>query len=470
MTYQLPASPAPLSVRQSGQTGSSSPAAADGFADRAGADEFFAVTVPVGSTVLLGSMDQSGGIHEVFLGWDGSGRSHDTSPIATDRADCRTVRLWEDGMQDAPRSLLPTTSATRSEGDAPGNHHKVRVNQPAMDDSVSFRRFHVPWFSGAATSERYVLARPAAVGDRVRVFIEDGLADSTVPEHERLMQTTALIAQLAGDSILPYVENRLGPISDIDDDQCVSILLCRLTDHQTVAPDETPITGCVRASDFDQPGRPFGGDIVYLDASLTKSLELRAVLAHELSHAAVFSMLQRQTASHAPRRRCPGWLNEAIAHVVELEVCPQSPNLQQRFRDFGGRSNCFPIIIPDDQPRMSVRRGAARAAACSFVASVLADYCHDRPQSLLASTGWTKPLEAATGARFGELFRNWSLHLLRADHPRPHYRLSDTKAVSLVGTSFVRFPPAESSGRLSIRCAPTVRLQVTIVDDSRDVH
>ncbi len=61
--------------------------------------------------------------------------------------------------------------------------------------------------------------------------------------------------------------------------------------------------------------------------------ELRALLSHELSHAAIYSwqreqMLGRGLSPNEAQELLPGWLHEAMAHCVELDFEPESANFR----------------------------------------------------------------------------------------------------------------------------------------------
>src|SRR5262249_5797885 len=79
--------------------------------------------------------------------------------------------------------------------------------------------------------------------------------------------------------------------------------------------------GFVRGSDFYRDLRPpFGNacDMMYLNTDLQPGPHLRALLAHEYTHAAVFSahVLAGYPADGPPQDE-ESWLNEGLAHLAE---------------------------------------------------------------------------------------------------------------------------------------------------------
>lgn len=286
-----------------------------------------------------------------------------------------------------------------------------------------------------------------------------------------------MICTTAESGLLGHVESRVGPITDVDQDERLTILLCRLSADADSRPGQEPIRGCVRAADFEPAHGAFGGDIVYLDRTLSGHREIRAVLAHELTHAAVFSAVNGQSVDLRKSAAVPAWLNEAIAHVVELQVCPDSPNLQRRFADFRRTPSRFPVVIPDEFSQLAARRGAARAAGCSFLTATLEGHPNMRLSDLTrggssgsdgsgGSGDGVRILESAACTGFAELFRDWTVTLLKNDPPDLEFSLSDQVVISLTGTSFTRFSPAIESGVLTLVSRPEARLQVTIVEDA----
>jgi hypothetical protein len=296
-------------------------------------------------------------------------------------------------------------------------------------------------------------------------------------------------------------------VADIDNSGDISVLLCNLdaSSHEDTD-DPVPLQGCVRGSDFLEPHRDFSGDIIYLDRSVPEH-RLPAVLTHELTHAATFSLI-RNTA-HAAQTNCvpdisppvafigqpgfsklnpatsspsnpiPAWLNEAIAHCVEYQLVPDSDNLSERLDTFRRHPNLFPCVVPEGTHLSTYGRNGCRAAGMLFLTDVVMRQCPDLSLTDIAKAASTSQhgLEATTGTPFANLFRAWTIHQLRqsvlaergsqpsdagvfihnlSDMHHSRYQLRGTAAVYLR-------PSAKAGGTLTITASPDARFQVTVV-------
>lgn len=417
-----------------------------------------AVSVPAGASVLIGNLDVSGGIHQIELDVSrGQCRDCSTNAPFSDVIDLRhLLRNSASPAQGIPE-MSPATGLDGPRQTAGDVNHAGDI--APLPDAAQIRRFRVPLFTEVASCDRYILAQRAAVSERIQVFVEESMLLATTAERESCVKLAREVCRLAENEVLDGVESRVGPVFDFDNDGRLTVVITHLTERPTDS--AWPITGCVRGEDFQSECRPFGGDIVYLDRGLEMGGNLQAILAHEFSHACVFSAAAAVRSSDS-EHTVPRWLNEAIAHVVELEMCPDSANLQPRFEQFFARSSSSPVVLSDSVTSSAERRGSSRAAACSFLATLLHNCPSVSVEDLIVAPGTgVEKLTAASGDDFPSLFRAWSLGLHRRELPFavpliPH-------RFGLSGTSLRRFSRVPEDCILTVKFAPDAHLQITVV-------
>ena len=275
------------------------------------------------------------------------------------------------------------------------------------------RTFHLMTQSGVATSASSYRAIPSqlrAVGRRVQVYVDAGDAANVDVATLRDLVTTF------DGHVWPKVAERFGPAIDIDGDGRFTILLTRWLSR--LGDGQTRVDGFVRGADLDRRQvAPFGNqaDMMYLNANLTAGPHLRTVLAHEYTHAVTFS---RKVLAHD--RPGPldasteeeGWLDEAIAHMVEDDLGFSRSNLDYRISAFLTQPERYRLVVDDYYTADLFRSHGNRGATYLFLR-----WCVDRFGPNLLDTLVRSPrrgvanLEAATGSPFAELFRRWTLAL-----------------------------------------------------------
>lgn len=427
-----------------------------------------------GSAVLFGSLDQTATQHELQLIWHADDSSS-THLLTTSHHAMNFPSDWQLPVDVVlPKKGHSADDKTASDESASACFsHSGSVNSPCRLRNGRPRRFVVPFFCGQTVHDRHVLATEIARGDRVSVYLVNGdeSAFGQNPEDagDRAWNVASDVVQRTESGVLGFVESQLGAISDLDDDGRLSFVMGQLSEHRSAECDQQPITGCVRPEDFladlrtAESANP-GGDIVYLDCTLPKGNELDAVLAHELAHAATFCLINE---TGDPKRcQLPAWLNEAVAHYIELQVNPRSGNLQRRLTEFTQKPNGFPVVIPDSLRQLSLRRGPARAAACLFLSSALEKLPAGSLKNLVCSSqAGTQRLESVTGESFPEIFRRWGLNLMKSSRQFPSHNIADGKErhLYLAGTAFAWTVPVTESGTLEITAPTDSQLQVTIV-------
>jgi len=177
--------------------------------------------------------------------------------------------------------------------------------------------------------------------------------------------------------------------------------------------------GFVRGSDFYRDvAAPFGNrcDMMYLNTDLKPGPHLRTLLAHEYTHAVVFS--EHVFGEYLPvagRSDEESWLNEALAHVVEEAHGYSWSNLDYRVSAFLNSPQRYRLVVPDYYGAGIWRDPGTRGSAYLFLR-----WCRDRcgadlPARLIQSNlQGTLNLEVAAQRRFADLFREWSAALLLA--------------------------------------------------------
>ncbi len=375
-----------------------------------------------------------------------SGKGLSISDGPTVLLDSRTV---PDAISAAGAPFVESTEMGKAE--APNNRQPSPFVRSASADRR--RRFTVPLFTAVGVSDRTLLLHEIGHGDHVRVY-------ASARNNSAAKLARAVVERLER-RLIRFVETRVGALADADRDGYLTVVLSQLETREPVHTGGEPVRGCVRAADVLAPG-DFGGDIIYLSETLPVDEELDAILAHEVTHLAIFSRL----CTSAERTQLPGWLNEAVAHYVECQVNPGSRNMATRLATFRRRPADFPVVVPDHHASLSLRRGPSRAAGCLFISSVLLRLPQRAVHDVVAGSGGAvQRLEHVTGRSFGELFRDWGLQMIAAGDNLPRWEVMDRQEFVqlLTGTALSWSDPVRSDGMLTIMSAGDCRLQVTVL-------
>ncbi len=435
-------------------------------------DERATIRLTPGTAVLLGSLDQFAHRHQVRLLWHPDTANDDgTSPHLLTSS--HKVMTFPEGWETPIAAILPVPLTQTDQSPIAIECEPVDVVVQQDFELPRRRRFVVPCFCGQRVYDRNVLATEIARGRRVSVFLVDGddaaaVATNHQPRRDVITVATEIIQRAEG-RVLEYIETQIGQVTDLDEDGRLCFVLARLTTGEPANETQQPITGCVRPDDFlselpsvDLAGA--GGDIVYLDRLLPTGRELDAILAHELAHAATFCAIRQ--ASPEDQWQLPGWLNEAIAHYLEMQINPASDNLRTRLSDFTREPHRFPLVIPDCVQQQSLRRGPTRAAACLFLSNTLQQMPQETLRTLVCCPlPGTDRLESVTGNSFSETFRAWGLSLMASprEFPRHVLRADNELKLQLAGTAFTWTAPVQRCGTLEILASSESQLQVTVV-------
>ena len=247
-----------------------------------------------------------------------------------------------------------------------------------------------------------ITADNMACGTRVRIFVDQQLAAGEVSQ-SRIDELVSVLE----DDVVPRVESQFGPLSDVDGDGCLAIVLTPWLSR--LQGGRTSIGGMVRSSDFQRDVSPPLGnrcDMLFLNSSLPSDAALRDLLSHEVAHAACIS--QRLSRGIGKLRDEDDWLSEALAHLAE----PGWTNLDHRLAAFLDDPSRFPLVVPD-----YYRAGLWRNPGCRGATYLFTRWCieHRGPQLVrqLAQSveRGRKNIERATGRQFEDLFREWNLSL-----------------------------------------------------------
>jgi hypothetical protein len=289
----------------------------------------------------------------------------------------------------------------------------------------------------------------------------------------------------------------LGQALDVDRDGRFTILfsgwLAKLQNGKV------KVSGFVRGSDFYRDlAPPLGNhcDMMYLSTALKPGPYLRTLIAHEYTHGVVFSEhVFGDYLPGWPRQDEEGWLNEALAHLVEDQHGYSWGNLDYRVSAYLSAPQRYALVVPDYYGSKLWRDPGTRGCTYLFLR-----WCVDRfgPDLLgrLARSNLSgiANLEAATQTPFEEMFRHWSAAqafggsgialdnvapLVRID-PRdklgsrrlcgPHWHemplVKGQREMLLAGTAVgyvLLHSPAGARTRLTVTAAAKTELQVSLV-------
>lgn len=246
---------------------------------------------------------------------------------------------------------------------------------------------------------------------------------------------------------------------------------------------ETPLRAFVRSVDLDAScDAPVSNraDLIYLNATRLDLAGLWPVLAHETAHLATFALRDRATG----RLRDEDWLDEGLAHAVELEVTSDWSNLKHRVDRFLQSPHSAPLALCDEDAAVRWRDPACRGAAALFLHYLRGRFGPQVYTRLASKEGrGCSQCELATETVFAELFRDWSVSLCRdgvvmaAGGPRsgtplrPHrspWCLIEPIRLTLQGSTFdclhVTVPASDAvAWRIEAVCSRGEPVQLTVI-------
>lgn len=434
------------------------------------------ISVAAGQIVSIGSLDRSIRLHNIQLTTTASA----TSTSGERNAD----RIWFDiaHLDLSPKTFQPSESSTQTDSantyrdDGSANVALSNLEQSAVPQPA--RRFQLPFFRNGNVYERTLIRQLIRHDDHVTVY-----GDASNPLHE---DTANKILESNLSSVLDFVSQKIGPITDLDGDDRLALVLGQLSDPIPADVSQEPIRGCVRPADF-QIGWVNSVDAVYLAPSQLDIPELNSLLAHEFAHAATFSLLVKS--GQAPTAM-PSWLNEAIAHHIEQQLTPESNNLQRRQRLYRAAPWNYPSVIPDSFAGMKLRRGPSRVASLELLQASFKDNADQDLKELIQSRGdGIDRLQIIRQKDFPSLFRSFAQHMVAqsittqtdqflpdstkhepdAPSPRAAFVLSKSlnQSIQIRGTAVAISSPAEADCELEILTTRDAIPQITIFGPSK---
>ena len=432
-------------------------------------------SIRTGSVIVIGSLDLTGARHTVRINARPCGLIAEAAESFQ-----APVRVSRDGVR---RQLVGCGHNDRESPSVLQREHETG-QKPRVVASPIVRHFLIPHFANNATEQQPAAAVRIADSSRVAVFLDAALCEIADPGSDADSRDTLnelaqrICARLESDH-LDQVTHWIGPVSDIDCDRRLTIVLTDL-DRRSM-PDDTPILGCVRDRDFALTGQDegFAGDIIYLNHCLPDGDELDALLIHELAHAAVCCLridaLSGQKCD-SPATKTSAWLNEAVAHILEMKLAAPSTGFTERIRRFQTDPSTCPIIADDSHLPLAARRGGSRAAAALFLVPHI-DSPGDMAAMLDERCSFSKRFQTVSGRSFTDEFRAWcichalpncSVEVNDAVHndrrTSTDLQVSTQSACRLYGTAFVAFRCQESIDRINISSDKSSQLQITILE------
>jgi hypothetical protein len=255
-----------------------------------------------------------------------------------------------------------------------------------------------------------VVGELQAVGRHCLVYLDHDHPD---PAAERPLVSDVI--RTFDEEVYPRACRTFGRALDVDRDGRFAILLTGWVGK--LQRGRVSVGGFVRGSDFYRDlAAPFGNrcDMMYLNAGLRPGPHLHTLLAHEYTHAVVFS--EHVFGCYLPeasQQDEEGWLNEGLAHLAEDLSGYSWSNLDYRISAFLSAPSRYQLVVPDYYGAGLWRNPGNRGATYLFLRWCTDQNGADLPRQLVQTNlSGVANLEAATQERFPDLFRHWSAALL----------------------------------------------------------
>lgn len=283
----------------------------------------------------------------------------------------------------------------------------------------------------SSSNYRTVEAELRGLGKKVQVYVDR--ADLTrVPD-----ATIREIVRTFDDRIWPVCTSRFGEAHDADRDGRFTIFLTGWLTR--LSSGRVHVDGFVRGADFD--GRlpaPFSNhsDMMYLSTAMAADAHLKTVLAHEYAHAVIFSRkaFGENADGELNGAEEEGWLDEALAHLVEDLFGFSRSNLDYRISAYLSQPERYRLVVEDYYAANLFRSHGNRGGTYLFLR-----WCVDRFGSGLLDALIRSPrrgienLESATGAKFADLYREWTVALALSGMDEARAGLGGLQSVELRG-------------------------------------
>jgi hypothetical protein len=332
-----------------------------------------------------------------------------------------------------------------------------------------------------------VQAELRSVGKHCQVYVDCEHAD-----RDALQPTVDDAVKAFDESVFPVARKSLGRCLDVDRDGRFTILFSPKLARMSAG--KVKLEGFVRGADlFRDQAAPFGNccDVLYLNTDLKPGNYLRTILAHEYTHAVVFS--EHVFGEYLPAKSPvdeESWLNEALAHLIEDIHGFSWANLDYRVAAFLDAPEKYALVVPDYYAAKLWRSSGHRGAAYLFLRWCVDAYGENVVGRLAQSNlSGVANLEAATREPFANLFREWTAALaagrlgITVDGVRPVRRIDlrgklgdrmltgprfhDLPAeMDLAETTAAYFklrPSTKSAMRITIGAPPEAGIQVSLI-------
>lgn len=330
-----------------------------------------------------------------------------------------------DGELEVTLRSIPVSQGDRSQGPALVRHVVQRVStsmpeavQPTSKPKMSTtqgpqaeRVYFLPATIQSAPGSTAHVAVPcslATVNARATIYV-----DQRIRRDEALMDLVTAINSASMSTMIETVERLVGSVADLDHDDHLTIVIT--PEVGRLGRQNSPVYGITRPSDFIRGvDRPYGNnsDVIFLNSSLPVGKQLQAVLCHEWCHASVFSR-RFENADHAiDDHYDEDWLNEAIAHVVEVASSGSDSNVANRVQKYFAQPGNSPLVLRDYCSPEYWRNDGVRGAGYLFLDWYLKQSHHNTLQHLLGARSLdVASLEATAERSFDELFKSWTVGL-----------------------------------------------------------
>ena len=352
----------------------------------------------------------------------------------------RPVALGDDGAKRQPVAI-----------------ERLSLREPVLRDQVppASRSFHLLMRDAdplSVSNYQQVEGKLVAVGARIQIYVDS--------EDLAKVQTSTLreILQTFDQAIYPLALKEFGLAKDVDGDGRFTVLISSRLSR--LAGGKVQVDGFVRGTDFDlQMNRPYGNrcDMMYLAARLEAGPHLRTVLAHEYTHAVTFSRKALADDGTRVGAEEEGWLDEAIAHLVEDRHGFSRSNLDYRVSAFLSQPERYRLVVEDYYAENLFRGHGNRGGTYLFLRWCVDTYGPDLIGGLIGSKRrGMSCLEDATGSTFASLYRRWSVAMYMSglglsDPELPAFRSINLregdKEWTLAGPRASFLPPGGESDR-----------------------
>ncbi|MEI7700206.1 MAG: hypothetical protein WCK86_10440 [Planctomycetia bacterium] len=329
----------------------------------------------------------------------------------------------------------------------------------------SVRCFRMPRFSAGQSREVLCEGHEFLRTEGVSVFLDSSLPEAEF-DAEEIRGAGSRIAALCDGGLRRSVELLVGPIRDVDGDGQLSVVLTRLEPDQSSG--NIPVRGCVRESDFLDASSGPPGDIIYLDIAVPEAAELAGLLAHEMTHAAMYSRLLDRREKGLSQLSLPGWFHEAVAHWTEHQLAGRGLVFAERLRMYQRNPAAAPVCPNPLWMSYTASRGGPRIAGSRFLEVML------RPEASLAgimceARNVDEILEQCLGTSLSEALVPWSRYeaarLFREAPERiPLMRSDEAGTQRIYGTAFLVLQCGAKPLVLEIGCEDTSDWNLTVIE------